>query len=117
MFKYIVHYPEPDESRPVCPVTSLASLLLQDDIFKHIHTTEELFHPKHPPLHAYSVSIKDEWLGVSVFRAAQFDKKLQEWKTHPTKAIPYPMYYGWLQFFSLTRGFHCKSHFVVWSII
>jgi hypothetical protein len=50
VFKYIVLYPEPDDSRPVCPITSLASLLLQDDVFKHIHTAKELFHPKHPPL-------------------------------------------------------------------
>jgi hypothetical protein len=75
----------------VCPITSLTSLLLQNDIFKYIHTAEELFYSKHPPLHAYLVLIKDEWLSVSVFHMAQFDKELEVWKTHPMKAIPYLM--------------------------
>src|SRR6202021_358674 len=62
MFKYIVLSPEPNESLLVGPITRLTSLLLQNDIFKYIHTAEELFYSKHPPLHAYLVLIKDEWL-------------------------------------------------------
>ncbi|KIM77981.1 hypothetical protein PILCRDRAFT_607297 [Piloderma croceum F 1598] len=106
VYKYVIFYPEPDESRSMCVVTSLLALLFMDDVFEHIHSPAELFHPEHPPLHAYSVPIKTEWLEISVFRRAQLDLVTRQWVTHPRDAISYSKYHAWLTHFSLVRGFH-----------
>jgi hypothetical protein len=101
VYKYAIFHPEPNKSRSMCVVT--------DNIFEYICSPKELFHPEHPPLHAYSLPIKSQWHKISVFRRAQLDTALQTWGTHPTKAIPYPRDYGSLQHFSLVQGFHHKS--------
>jgi hypothetical protein len=113
VYKYSIFYLEPDETRSMCVATGILTILFMDDVFEHIRTPEQLFHPEHPPLHAYSVKIKAKWLGVSVFRQAQFDPATQIWGTHPTKATPYNRYYNALQHFSLIRGFHRKFSFCV----
>jgi hypothetical protein len=113
VFKYVVFYPEPDGSRSMCVVTALVTLLLQDDVFEHVHSAEEIFHPQHPPLRGYSLPMKPQWRKISVFRRSQFNTALRVWETHPTEAIPYPVYYGWLQHFSISRGFHRKRQFLL----
>jgi len=109
VFKYVVFYLEPDESWSMCVITGLISLLLQDDVFVHLHSPEEIFHPINPPMHAYSLPIKSEWQSVLVFQWIVFDLALQLWITHPSDVVSYLMYYRWLQYYSLSSGFHCMS--------
>ena len=108
VYKYIIFYPEPDESQSMCVVMSLLTLLFMDDIFEHIHSPTELFHPEHLPLHAYSVPIKTKWLGMSVFQWAQLDLVTRQWVTHSREAISYSKYHSWLAHFSLIHGFQHK---------
>jgi hypothetical protein len=100
----------------VCRHGILSSSRFENDVFEHIHMSEELFRPKNPPLHTFSVPTKAEWDIISDFRPAYLDTELGAWVTHPTKASSHGRYYESLRYFSLVMVFIASLQFY-WFLI
>ncbi|KAK0460972.1 uncharacterized protein EV420DRAFT_1477844 [Desarmillaria tabescens] len=103
VYKEFILYPEPNANRAMCPVAQVVALAIQDQIFAHVTTAEEIFCPKHAPTKHHILSIKPSALSQCVARAEVLVKGI--WGTSSDRALSYSVYSAHLRRVSLADGF------------
>ncbi|SJL18935.1 uncharacterized protein ARMOST_22538 [Armillaria ostoyae] len=56
--KEFILYPEPNNNRGLCPVAMATALALEDGIFAHVTTAEQIFNPAIPPTDHHILSLR-----------------------------------------------------------
>ncbi|KAK0433743.1 uncharacterized protein EV420DRAFT_507035 [Desarmillaria tabescens] len=102
-FKEFILYPEPNSNRAYCPFSMATAMALEDGIFAHVTTAEEIFHPAIPPTDHHILTHRPSASTQCAVRGEILDDN--NWKTSLTRALTYDAYNGHLRRVSLYLGF------------
>ncbi len=101
-YKEFLLMPE-THSRALCPVSLIVAMAIEDNIFPHVKTANDIFHPKNPPTGHHILSMHPEAANTPALRSEIFDGCA--WITSPTRALTYATLSSHLRRVSINKGF------------